>query len=70
MDEFHSNSRLVRGLNSSFIALILKKETPQAIEDYRPISLISGFYKIMAKTCPTGFLKSWTISLQTTNQPS
>lgn len=39
-EEFLSNSKLVCGLNSSFITLIPKCENPQAIEDYRPISQI------------------------------
>lgn len=49
MDEFHSHDRLVKGLNSSFIALVLKKENPLSLEDFRPISLINSLYKIVAK---------------------
>ncbi|KAL8474066.1 hypothetical protein ACS0TY_030786 [Phlomoides rotata] len=49
MDEFHCNGKIVRGLNSSFIVLIPKKDSPQRLEDYRPISLISGVYKSIAK---------------------
>ncbi|GKV27571.1 hypothetical protein SLEP1_g36731 [Rubroshorea leprosula] len=40
---------LARGSNASFIVLIPKKENPQGIEDYRPISLIGIMYKIIAK---------------------
>ncbi|GKU88289.1 hypothetical protein SLEP1_g2571 [Rubroshorea leprosula] len=47
--DFHSNSRLVRGSNSSFLVLIPKKENPQGIDEYRPISLIGCMYKILAK---------------------
>ncbi|KAL8526218.1 hypothetical protein ACS0TY_015437 [Phlomoides rotata] len=50
MEEFHRNGKIVRGLNASFIILIPKKDSPQRLEDYRPISLISGVYKIIAKT--------------------
>lgn len=42
--EFYLNSKLVHRLNSSFISLI-----PLAIEEFRPISLISGVYKVVAK---------------------
>lgn len=47
--DFHKNSKLVRGLNSSFITLILKCLNPTAIEEFRPIFLISGVYKVVAK---------------------
>ncbi|GKU90664.1 hypothetical protein SLEP1_g4631 [Rubroshorea leprosula] len=47
--DFHKNGRLVRGSNASFIVLIPKKENPQGIEEYRPISLIGCIYKILAK---------------------
>lgn len=49
MRDFHANDKLVRGLNSSFISLIPKIASPQRIDDYRPISLIGGAYKIIAK---------------------
>ncbi|GKV29203.1 hypothetical protein SLEP1_g38149 [Rubroshorea leprosula] len=38
--EFSSNGKLVRGLNSSFIVLVPKKDNPIDLKDYRPISLI------------------------------
>ncbi|GKV50258.1 hypothetical protein SLEP1_g56970 [Rubroshorea leprosula] len=47
--EFHQHGRLVKGSNASFIVLIPKTENPQAIEEYRPISLIGVTYKIIAK---------------------
>ncbi|XP_028077559.1 uncharacterized protein LOC114279501 [Camellia sinensis] len=37
--EFHTNAKLSSGVNSSFIALILKKDNPSGLGDYRPISL-------------------------------
>lgn len=40
---------MVSGLNASFITLIPKSVSPVAIEEYRPISLIGGIYKIVAK---------------------
>ncbi|GLU06807.1 hypothetical protein SLE2022_238000 [Rubroshorea leprosula] len=47
--EFHRNGKLVRGLNSSFIALIPKKVNAVELKDYRPISLIGCVYKLLAK---------------------
>ncbi|XP_028082885.1 uncharacterized protein LOC114284188 [Camellia sinensis] len=49
MREFHQNASLVRGLNSSFIALIPKSDSPSGLNEYRPISLIGSLYKILAK---------------------
>lgn len=47
--EFHKNGRLVKGINSSFITLIPKKETPIRRSNYRPISLVGSVYKVLAK---------------------
>ncbi|GMP55749.1 hypothetical protein CsSME_00020479 [Camellia sinensis var. sinensis] len=47
--EFHQNSRLTYGINSTFITLIPKLENPINLSDYRPISLVSSLYKILAK---------------------
>lgn len=49
MEDFHSHGKLVRGFNPSFICLVPKKDSPESIDDYRPISLISGAYKIISK---------------------
>ncbi|GKV41862.1 hypothetical protein SLEP1_g49342 [Rubroshorea leprosula] len=49
VQEFWDQGRLARGSNASFIVLIPKKDNPQGIEDYRPISLIGIMYKIIAK---------------------
>ncbi|GKU93948.1 hypothetical protein SLEP1_g7497 [Rubroshorea leprosula] len=49
VQEFWEYGRIARGSNASFIVLIPKKENPQGIEDYRPISLIGIMYKIIAK---------------------
>lgn len=49
MNEFHQNGKLVRGINSSFIALIPKNENLSSLGEYRPISLIGSLYKILAK---------------------
>ncbi|GKU94307.1 hypothetical protein SLEP1_g7822 [Rubroshorea leprosula] len=47
--DFWANERLVKGSNSSFIVLILKKDSPQSLGDFRPISLVGCLYKIISK---------------------
>ncbi|XP_028113522.1 uncharacterized protein LOC114311595 [Camellia sinensis] len=49
MQEFYQHIKLVKELNSSFITLIPKKESPNGLTDYRPISLVGVVYKILAK---------------------
>ncbi|XP_071688814.1 uncharacterized protein [Rutidosis leptorrhynchoides] len=46
---FWDKGELSRGCNSSFVTLIPKKCEPLTLSDYRPISLIGSFYKILAK---------------------
>ncbi|XP_028122593.1 uncharacterized protein LOC114319737 [Camellia sinensis] len=47
--EFHTNAKLSYGINSSFMALIPKRDSPSGLGDYRPISLVSSIYKMLAK---------------------
>ncbi|GAU41193.1 hypothetical protein TSUD_26180 [Trifolium subterraneum] len=47
--EFHRNGKLTKGLNSTFIALIPKVDSPQCLNDFQPISLVGCLYKILAK---------------------
>jgi hypothetical protein len=54
VSEFHRNGRLTKGLNSTFIALIPKVDSPQGLNDYRPISLVGSLYKVLARFWPTG----------------
>ncbi|XP_028112042.1 uncharacterized protein LOC114310295 [Camellia sinensis] len=49
MKEFHLNGKLAKAVNSSFITLIPKKECPIGLIDFRPITLVSSVYKILAK---------------------
>lgn len=49
MSDFHRNGKLTRGINSTFIALIPKIDSPQRINDFRPISLVGSLYKILSK---------------------
>jgi len=47
--EFHRNGLLTKGINNTFIALIPKVDSPQRLNDFRPISLVGSMYKILAK---------------------
>ncbi|GAU35134.1 hypothetical protein TSUD_394590 [Trifolium subterraneum] len=47
--EFHRNGKPSRGINATFIALIPKIDSPQRLNDFRPISLVGSIYKILAK---------------------
>jgi len=46
--EFHRNGRLTKGVNATFISLIPKVESPQRLNDFRPISLVGCIYKVLA----------------------
>ena len=46
---FHVSSQFEKSLNATFIALIPKKAAAMEIKDFRPISLVRGVYKILAK---------------------
>lgn len=46
---FHSNHNFEKSFNETFIALIPKKVGGSELKDYRPIRLIGGVYKIIAK---------------------
>ena len=48
-NEFHAHDSFVRSLNSTFLVLIPKREDAVDLKDFRPISLIGGLYKILAK---------------------
>jgi hypothetical protein len=39
----------VKGINSTFISLIPETKGAKEIKDFRPISLVGGVYKIIAK---------------------
>jgi hypothetical protein len=47
--DFHAHSKFVKSLNATFIALIPKISGAIDLKDFRPISLVSGVYKIIAK---------------------
>nr|GEW31071.1 RNA-directed DNA polymerase, eukaryota [Tanacetum cinerariifolium] len=47
--EIFASSKFPHGINFSFITLILKKQDAKVVKDFRPVSLIGSFYKIVAK---------------------
>jgi tripartite-type tricarboxylate transporter receptor subunit TctC len=47
--DFHTHSKFVKSINATFLALIPKKFGAVDLKDFRPISLVSGVYKIVAK---------------------
>jgi hypothetical protein len=48
-NEFHEYCQFERSLNATFVSLIPKKHGADQIKDFRPISLVGGMYKIIAK---------------------
>jgi hypothetical protein len=51
--EFHRHGTLTKGLNSTFIALIPKVDSPQKVADFRPIALVNSVYKLWLKCSQT-----------------
>ncbi|KAJ9680549.1 hypothetical protein PVL29_019768 [Vitis rotundifolia] len=47
--EFHTNGVINQSTNATFIAMVPKKSQTLKISDYRPISLVTSLYKIIAK---------------------
>ena len=47
--EFHNNGVINQSTNATFIALVQKKSQISRISGYRPISLVTSLYKIIAK---------------------
>jgi hypothetical protein len=47
--DFHERGAFEKSLNTSFISLIPKIPGANSLKDFRPISLVGGIYKIIAK---------------------
>ena len=47
--EFHERGRFVRSLNTTILVLVPKKRGADDLRDFRPISLVGGLYKLLAK---------------------
>ncbi|KAK2634471.1 hypothetical protein Ddye_029263 [Dipteronia dyeriana] len=49
MKAFHTHCSVIKELNCTFIALILKIMNLISINNYRPLSLVGSIYKVLAK---------------------
>ena len=47
--DFHEQSSFLKSLNTTFLVLIPKKGGAEDLGDFRPISLLGGLYKLLAK---------------------
>ena len=47
--EFHEHKSFLKSLNNAFLILIPNKSGVEDLGDFRPISLLGGLYKLMAK---------------------
>ena len=47
--EFYEHSSFLKSLNNTFLVLIPKKCGAEDLGDFRPISLLGGLYKLLAK---------------------
>ncbi|RVX01885.1 Transposon TX1 uncharacterized 149 kDa protein [Vitis vinifera] len=47
--EFYDHNSFIKSLNHTFLVLIPKKGGAEDLGDYRPISLLGGLYKLLAK---------------------
>ena len=47
--QFYANGQFEKSLNATFVTLIPKKHAAYEIRDFRPLSLVGGLYKIIAK---------------------
>ena len=47
--EFYEHKKFIRNMNTTFLVLIPKKGDAKDLKDFRPISLVGGLYKLLAK---------------------
>ena len=47
--EFYEHSSFLKSLNNTFLVLSPKKSGAEDLGDFRPISLLGGLYKLLAK---------------------
>lgn len=66
MNGFFKTKRLPKGINSAHVALFNKCKQPTCLSDYRPLTLINGLYKIIAKVAKLKVVKSDVINFNQT----
>ncbi|XP_058755656.1 uncharacterized protein LOC131628868 [Vicia villosa] len=49
VQDFHARGKLSKSISASFLALILKIDSPQQVEGYRTICLIRYLYRLLSK---------------------
>lgn len=47
--QFYANGQFEKSLNATFVTLIPKKHAANEIRDFRPLSLVGGFIKLLLK---------------------
>ena len=47
--EFHGQNAFLKSLNNTFLVLLSKKGRAEELGDFRPINLLGGLYKLLAK---------------------
>ena len=55
VNEFHAGTAILENLNEAFITLIPKKQSPEGVGDFRPISLTSVGLKFLKKLAANRF---------------
>lgn len=58
LHNFYSQEVFEKSFNATYIALIPKKKGAKELKDFRPISLVGSFYKLISKVL-TDRLKKW-----------
>lgn len=53
IEELWNTGNLLREINTTFIALVPKKEDANSLDDFQPISLCNTLYQILSKAMPT-----------------
>ena len=47
--EFYEHKKFVRNLNTTFLVFVPKKGNAKDLKDFKPITLVGGLYKLLAK---------------------
>lgn len=66
---FWENGYISRGLNATLVSLVPKIADPLSMKDYRPISLVGAYYKIIAKVLAERLKKLLVVLLVKSKMP-